>query len=92
LLTLNEGKKILPRKLFAQTLFLSTPMGEGRKRVLAIITADGGQRLEEILSGRRAESIDKIEPKYHVPADHPWRKPWTRTFLSGEEPDISTLR
>jgi hypothetical protein len=24
----------------------------------------------------------KIKPKYHVPADHPWRKPWKRTFLS----------
>jgi len=44
------------------------------------------------LAERRAEPIDKIKPKYHVPADHPWRKPWTRTFLSGEKPDISTLR
>jgi transposase len=33
-----------------------------------------------------------IKPKYHVPAHHPWRKPWKRTFLSGEKPDISTLR
>ena len=24
--------------------------------------------------------------------DHPWRKPWERTFLSGRKPDISTLR
>src|ERR1700737_3701344 len=44
------------------------------------------------LAERRAKPIDKIKPKYHVPADHPWRKPWTRTFLSGEKPDISTLR
>src|ERR1700732_519235 len=44
------------------------------------------------LAERRAVPIDKIQPKYHVPADHPWRKPWTRTFLSGEKPDISTLR
>jgi hypothetical protein len=35
---------------------------------------------------------NKIKPKYHVPAEHPWRKPWNRTFLSCEEPDISTLR
>jgi len=35
---------------------------------------------------------NKITPKYHVPANHPWRKPWKRTFLSGENPDISTLR
>jgi hypothetical protein len=34
----------------------------------------------------------KNKPKYHVPANHPWRKPWNRTFLSGEKPDISTLR
>jgi transposase len=35
---------------------------------------------------------NKIKPQYHVPADHPWRKPWKRTFLSCEKPDISTLR
>jgi len=35
---------------------------------------------------------NKIKPKYHVPTHHPWRKPWKRTFLSGEKPDISTLR
>src|SRR5712692_6047502 len=35
---------------------------------------------------------NKIKPKYHVPADHPWRRPWKRTFLSCEKPDISTLR
>src|ERR1022692_4321783 len=34
----------------------------------------------------------KIKPKYHVPAEHPWRRPWKRTFLSCEKPDISTLR
>ena len=35
---------------------------------------------------------NQIKPKYHVPAGHPWRRPWKRTFLSGEKPDISTLR
>jgi hypothetical protein len=35
---------------------------------------------------------NKIKPKYHVPAEHPWRRPWKRTFLSGGNPDISTLR
>jgi transposase len=35
---------------------------------------------------------NKIKPKYHVPAEHPWRRPWKRTFLSGKNPDISTLR
>src|SRR6202007_1200262 len=27
---------------------------------------------------------NKIKPKYHAPANHPWRKPWRRTFLSGK--------
>jgi len=33
----------------------------------------------------------RIKPKYHVPAHHPWRKPWKRTFLSGHKRDISTF-
>jgi transposase len=40
----------------------------------------------------RPKNKIKIKPKYHVPAKHPWRKPWNRTFLSCEKPDISTLR
>ena len=40
----------------------------------------------------RAKPKDKIKPRYHVPAEHPSRKPWNRTFLSCEKPDISTLR
>ena len=35
---------------------------------------------------------NKIKPKYHVPADHPWRRSWKRTFLSCGKADISTLR
>jgi hypothetical protein len=35
---------------------------------------------------------NKIKHKYHVPAEHPWRRPWKRTFLPGGKPDISTLR
>jgi hypothetical protein len=38
------------------------------------------------------EPKNKIQPKYHVPANHPWRKSWNRTFLSSGKPDISTLR
>jgi winged helix-turn helix protein len=34
----------------------------------------------------------RIKTKYHPPSDHPWRRPWKRTFLSCEKPDISTLR
>lgn len=44
------------------------------------------------LAERRVKPKDKIKPKYHVPAEHPWRKPWNRTFLSCKKPDISTLR
>ncbi len=40
----------------------------------------------------RPKNKIKIKPQYHVPAKHPWRKPWNRTFLSCEKPDISTLR
>ena len=40
----------------------------------------------------RPKNKIKIKPKYHVPTKHPWRKPWNRTFLSCEKPDISTLR
>jgi hypothetical protein len=24
---------------------------------------------------------NKLKPQYHVPANHPWRRPWKRTFL-----------
>ncbi len=44
------------------------------------------------LAERIPKPQNKIKPKYHVPADHPWRRPWKRTFLSCEKPDISTLR
>jgi hypothetical protein len=44
------------------------------------------------LAERTPGPKNKSKPKYHVPADHPWRRPWKRTFLSCEKPDISTLR
>jgi len=44
------------------------------------------------LADQRTKPPKTIKPKYHVPADHPWRKPWRRTLLSGTNPDISTLR
>jgi transposase len=44
------------------------------------------------LAERTQRPKNKITPKYHVPAEHPWRRPWKRTFLSCEKPDISTLR
>lgn len=45
------------------------------------------------LAEQKPKPPNQIKPKYHVPADHPWkRKPWKRTFLLGRKPDISTLR
>jgi hypothetical protein len=44
------------------------------------------------LADQRPKLPNKIKPQYHVPAGHPWRRPWKRTFLSGKNPDISTLR
>jgi len=44
-------------------------------------------------SGLAAQNGNKKpKPKYHPPPDHPWRRPWKRTFLPGTKPDISTLR
>jgi hypothetical protein len=44
------------------------------------------------LAEQKPKPPNPIKPKYHVPADHPWRRPWKRTFLPCEKPDISTLR
>jgi hypothetical protein len=44
------------------------------------------------LADRKPKPRTRIQTKYSPPPDHPWRKPWKRTFLSGEKPDISTLR
>ena len=39
----------------------------------------------------RSKTKTKPKPKYSPPPDHPWRRPWKRTFLLGQKPDISTL-
>src|SRR6267143_780679 len=44
------------------------------------------------LAHQNPTPLARIKTKYHVAANHPWRKPWKRTFLSGRNPDISTLR
>jgi Winged helix-turn helix len=44
------------------------------------------------LAGQNPKLPNRIKTKYSPPADHPWRKPWKRTFLSCKKPDISTLR
>jgi Helix-turn-helix domain len=40
----------------------------------------------------KPKAPNQIKTKYIPPADHPWRKPWKRTFLFCRKPDISTLR
>jgi hypothetical protein len=45
------------------------------------------------LAAQKQKRSTKSKTKYSSPPpDHPWRKPWKRTFLSCEKPDISTLR
>ncbi len=44
------------------------------------------------LAEQKPRPKTESKPKYHVPAEHPWRRPWKRTFLLCEKPDISTLR
>ena len=44
------------------------------------------------LAEQKARPKTESKPKYHVPAEHPWRRPWNRTFLLCRKPDISTLR
>jgi len=44
------------------------------------------------LADRKPKPKTKTKTHYSPPPDHPWRKPWKRTFLLGTKPDISTLR
>jgi hypothetical protein len=44
------------------------------------------------VAAAKPKASNKIKTKYIPPPDHPWRKPWKRTFLFGRKPDISTLR
>ena len=44
------------------------------------------------LADRKPKSPTKTKTHYSPPPDHPWRKPWKRTFLLCKKPDISTLR
>lgn len=41
---------------------------------------------------RKPKPTTKTKTHYSPPPDHPWRKPWKRTFLPCTKPDISTLR
>ncbi len=44
------------------------------------------------LADQKPKAPNKIKTKRIPSPDHPWRKPWKRTFLLGRKPDISTLR
>lgn len=44
------------------------------------------------LADRKPKPTTKTKTHYSPPPDHPWRKPWKRTFLPCTKPDISTLR
>lgn len=44
------------------------------------------------VADQKPKPSTKTKTKYIPPADHPWRKPWKRTFLFCRKPDISTLR
>jgi hypothetical protein len=44
------------------------------------------------LANRKPKPPTKIKTHHHPAPDHPWRKPWKRTFLNCTTPDISTLR
>jgi len=44
------------------------------------------------LADRKPKPPTQIKTHYIPPPDHPWRKPWKRTFLNCKKPDISTLR
>jgi hypothetical protein len=44
------------------------------------------------LADRQSKTTTHTKTHYSPPSHHPWRKPWKRTFLNGNKPDISTLR
>lgn len=44
------------------------------------------------LADQKPKPPTRIKTKYSPPPNHPWRKPWKRTFLFCRKPDISTLR
>ncbi len=44
------------------------------------------------LADRKQKPLTRRKTHYHPPPEHPWRRPWKRTFLNCQKPDISTLR
>jgi len=68
-----------------------------RGRYLPLLACPAASR-SATPSGLRPPGVADRKPKpttkphYSPPPDHPWRKPWKRTFLPCRKPDISTLR
>lgn len=68
-----------------------------RGRYLPLVACPTARRAPVSPSGLRPPGLtgtEKTKPKSkYIPSpDHPWRRPWNRTFLLGRKPDISTLR
>jgi hypothetical protein len=65
-----------------------------RRRYLPLRLCPAAPPLSAVSLRLTADSKPSPKPrkKYHPPPEHPWRRPWKRTFLLGREPDISTLR
>ena len=66
-----------------------------RRRYLPLrLCAEAAPSLSAVSLRLTAEGKPSPKPrkKYPPPPEHPWRRPWKRTFLLGREPDISTLR
>jgi hypothetical protein len=40
------------------------------------------------LAERKPKTLIQTKTHYSPPPDHPWRKPWKRTFLNSQKPDI----
>jgi len=59
-----------------------------RERLKTLHEVEQGH-LKQVDAARRLRLTDRHVRRLQ---DHPWRKPWKRTFLSCEKPDISTLR
>ena len=65
-----------------------------RHRYLPLVACPAAPSLTSVSLRLTGRSKPNPQPKhkYIPPPDHPWRKPWKRTFLLCRKPDISTLR
>ncbi len=65
-----------------------------RNRYLPLVACPAAPPLTSVSLRLTGRSNPKPKPKsnYHPPPNHPWRRPWKRTLLLCQKPDISTLR